>query len=295
MTGPAPSVPVDDQRTPAVPGWSLVTALALAGMTLAAAASLVAPAPPLTSWILGIFVFVVPGAAIMRLTRLPDRMLLALTSVALSVAVVGLVTVLQAYLHLWSPTAATVVVILITAVTLVFDPAFEPVRRSVTRTPSARGVSPSPREPAPTRPALIADEPVLDTVRGKAHARPMTIGERVGARSTSGMSLADGGRRLTRSWSIPVVRPYPAPVGSVGPTAPVREADAVATEPAVSTTPFGPAVPEPVEVPFHLAPLPPPTVVGPPKPSWPPAPVWPPVPRVAEPTAVPVASRATAE
>lgn len=101
-------------------------ALILVGSAGLALTLLVLRVPPPVSLLVGAFILTCPGIALLRLVRLHEPLLEVVVGVALSAALLGLLTIGQLYLGWWSPTASFVVLAGVTVVAALADAAILP-------------------------------------------------------------------------------------------------------------------------------------------------------------------------
>lgn len=113
--GPDSATPTDDTPLPEnrlpVQAWLVglgVSALLALILTLTGAPPIVRAPVTIT------FLMLAPGRALVRLATIPDAAMRVSLMFALSVSVVGLVTLAQAYGKAWNPTTMLLIVILIT-------------------------------------------------------------------------------------------------------------------------------------------------------------------------------------
>jgi hypothetical protein len=120
---------------PAAPGLAVLAVTGVAVVCFALSFG-----PPI-SLIVVAFVLTCPGIALLRLVRLSEPLLELVAGVALSTALVGLLTVGQLYLGRWSPGASFLILAIVTGTAALADPAVLP--RSVKGAISARSTTAS--------------------------------------------------------------------------------------------------------------------------------------------------------
>ena len=98
------------ERLPAVLWTLVIGAVGILTFVLTAAG---APAVVRAPFVLG-YLLVAPGWAIARQMEIPDSALRISIALALSVSIVGLLTIIQAYASTWSPTTVVLLTVLIT-------------------------------------------------------------------------------------------------------------------------------------------------------------------------------------
>src|SRR5207247_3758369 len=147
-----------------------------------------------------VFFLLAPGFALVRLVEPRDPPLEAVLSVAISLALAGLVATAQAYFGAWSPSATVVILITITAGALVIHPVRAIVPRLLARTANWAGA------------AVTISRPLGKATAATAATAIATAG-RIRTRAAGRMSLLLARRRANRaSVGAAVSRPEEAAV-----------------------------------------------------------------------------------
>ena len=133
-----------------------------------------------------VFFLLAPGFALVRLVEPRDPPLEAVLSVAISLALAGLVATAQAYFGAWSPSATVVILITITAGALVIHPVRAIVPRLLARTANWAGA------------AVTISRPLGKATAATAATAIATAG-RIRTRAAGRMSLLLARRRANRA------------------------------------------------------------------------------------------------
>lgn len=217
--------------------------LAALGVLIGVVACLLVLGPDLAGSILALgFFTLLPGLAVVRLMGLHDPVLEIVLGIALSFAIAGLVSVVQAYFGGWSPSLTLGALVATTVAAVVAPRAASHLRAR--RRPSSVPAAPGAASPVawPTATRRVGDAPLY--VRPRS-VRPELVG--APAPAASGATVA------------PVAPLGPAvPVASVAPAAPVAPGAAVVPVDPTSPAPgrsrsrqrgaLDPAPPPPVAV-----------------------------------------------
>ena len=193
---------------------ALGAAAVLAGQTVAGQAVALA------------FFLLVPGLAIVRLIGLRDVLLEAILSVALSLALAGLVASSQAYLGAWSPNVTLAILVAITAGALVIRPVLATVPRWLPRLTTWIGAVGSLARPIGRLAGGAAEVTAgLAQTAGERWAVPPDSAMRIRARLQS-IGTSARGTTMVASQSTPGAEPVERPaaegVAAASTISPVR-------------------------------------------------------------------------
>lgn len=205
----------DEPESPALSLWIPLPVVLLGAVLAVLALVLVLGAAVAGSLLAAAFFGLIPGLAVIRLLGLRDRPLEFVLGIALSFAIAGLVSVVQAYLGGWSPILTLGTLIAVTLVAAATPPLARFVRRQRGRASAAAGsvgtkgadrgaVAPPPTAAPDTR-AAAGNRAGRDRPRAAAEPPPPPVAvirkrPRAAAGSTTSVGGADSRpSRETRS------------------------------------------------------------------------------------------------